>query len=82
MNQADKITISRDSAMRMIGVLKSLDVKGYDSMYRLVATVDYLEGKLAEEPAKEPVPIRRPAPAPVPRREPVDHEFLPAGSAE
>ncbi len=78
MNQADKITISRDSVARMIGALKSLDVRGYDSMYRLVATVDYLEGKLTEEPAKEPAPVRRP----VPRREPVDHEFLPVGNAE
>ena len=75
MNQTDKITISRDSVIRMIGVLKSLDVKGYDSMYRLVATVDYLEGKLVEEPAKEPSPARRPTT--VPRREPVDHEFQP-----
>lgn len=75
---AENITISRDSVARMIGALKSLDVKGYDSMFRLVATVDFLEAKLMEEPAKEPAPVRRPAP----RREPVDHEFLPVGNAE
>ena len=80
MNQTENITISRDSVVRMIGVLKNLDVKGYDSMYRLVATVDFLEAKLAEEQTKEAVPMRRPTP--VPRREPVDHEFLPVGNAE
>ena len=80
MNQADKVTISRYSVIRMIGVLKRLDVKGYESMFRLVATVDFLESKLTEEPAKEPAPARRPTP--VPRKEPVDHEFQPVASGK
>ena len=71
-NPNDKVTISRRDLQAMVEVLKSLEVKGYNSMRNLVVTVDYLEGKLNEKPEKS-VP-----PKPVPQKpKVVDHEFGP-----
>jgi len=50
MGKNNNIVISRDDVNRVINCIKSLDVKGYDSMYRVVATVEFLEGKLSEPP--------------------------------
>ena len=46
------IPIRASDIQKMITVLKNIKVKGYDSMYNLVATVDFLEGKLKEPPKK------------------------------
>ena len=71
-NSNDKVTIARRDLQAMVGVLKSLEVKGYNSMRNLVVTVDFLEGKLNEKPEK-PVPS-----TPVLQKpKVVDHEFGP-----
>ena len=57
-----QIVFNANDVNRMIKVLKEIHPIDYDGMYNLVATVDFLEGKLAE-PAK---PMSRPRPvAPV-----------------
>lgn len=71
-NSNDKVTIARRDLQAMVEVLKSLEVKGYNSMRNLVVTVDYLEGKLNDQPGM-PVPQK-----PVPQKpKVVDHEFGP-----
>lgn len=74
MNQ-DKVTMAKSEVMRMINVLKAMDVRGFESMYRLVATVEFLEGVLTEQAQQTPPQQGRPPrPKPAP---PVDHEFEP-----
>ena len=60
------ITVSRRDIQATLNVLRSLDVRGYDSMYKLVATVEFFEGKLNEQPK----PTQQ-------KQKPVDHEFGP-----
>ena len=60
------VTVSRRDLQATLNVLRSLDVRGYDSMYKLVATVEFFEGKLDEQPKP-----------PQQRQKPVDHEFEP-----
>ena len=62
----EKVLMDKADIQLMINTLKAMKVEGFDSMYRLVATVEYLEGKLKEEPVKL---VRKP--------EKVDHEFEP-----
>ena len=64
MNSNSYATIAKSDIVRMVNVLKRLNVQGYDSMYGLVGTVEFLEGKLME-------------PEPSEKKEPVDHEFQP-----
>ena len=75
MNTNPNVTVSRRDIQATLNVLRSLDVRGYDSMYKLVATVEFLEGVLTEQAQQTPPQQGRPPrPKPAP---PVDHEFEP-----
>ena len=67
-NPVDKVTISRRDLQATLNVLRSIDARGYDSMYKLVSVVEFLDGKMKEQVKPPQQPLKPKV---------VDHEFGP-----